>query len=92
MIKKLLTSLKMLGALEVLDHLDNLKERDQFLAALLQAEIDYRDQRANTRRLSQAKFPTEKEWRDIDHALNPSIDFSKIENLGNGLFIQKKEN
>lgn len=92
MIKELLSSLRMTGALEVVDHLDDLKERDQFLVALLKAEIEHREQGANKRRLSQAKFPTEKEWRDIDQSLNPSIDFSKIENLNNGLFLQKKEN
>ncbi len=92
MIKDLLSSLKMSGALEVIDHLCDLKERDQFLIALLKAEVEHREQRANKRRLSQAKFPTEKEWRDIDRSLNPSIDFSKIENLSNGLFIQQKEN
>ena len=32
MIKELLTSLKMVGALEILNHVDYLKERDQFLS------------------------------------------------------------
>lgn len=92
MIKELLTSLKMKGALEAIDQLDSLKERDPFLTALLKAEIDHKEQRANKRRLSQAKFPTEKEWRDINRDLNPSIDFSRIESLNNGRFIQKREN
>ena len=92
MIKELLTSLRMTGSLEILNHIDHLKERNQFLIALLKAEVEHRELRSNKRRLSQAKFPTEKEWRDIDSTLNPSIDFSKIENLSNGLFIQKKEN
>lgn len=92
MIKDLLTSLKMPGALEALKHIDHLKERDPFLIALLKAEIEHKEQRSNKRRLSQAKFPTEKEWRDIDPDLNPTIDFSQVENLNNGFFIQKKEN
>lgn len=92
MIKDLLSSLRMSGALEALDHLQDLKERDQYLIALLKAEIDHREQNANKRRLSQAKFPVEKEWHDLDRALNPTIDFSKIESQGNGLFTQKKEN
>ena len=79
MIKDLLSSLRMSGALEALDHLSDLKERDQYLIALLKAELDHRELNANKRRLSQAKFPIEKEWRDLDRALNPSIDFSKIE-------------
>ena len=31
------------------------------------------------RRLSQAKFPVEKEWVELDRSLNPSIDFKGIE-------------
>jgi DNA replication protein DnaC len=92
MIKDLLTSLKMKGALEVLKDAEHLKGRDEFVAALLKAEIESKELRSNKRRLSQAKFPTEKEWRDLDPTLNPSIEFSKIESLNNGLFIQKKEN
>lgn len=92
MIKDLLTKLKMKGALEALQSLDQLKGRDEFLTALLKSEIEYKELRANKRRLLQGKFPTEKEWRDINPTLNPSIEFSKIESLNNGLFIQKKEN
>jgi len=92
MIKELLTKLNMKGALEVLESIDQIKERNEFLIALLKSEIEYKELRANTRRLVQAKFPTEKEWRDLDPTLNPSIEFSKIEKLNNGLFIQKKEN
>ena len=92
MIKDLLTSLKMKGSLQVLGDIDHLKERDQFLIALLKAEIEDRDTRANKRRLAQAKLPTDKEWRDIDPNINPDIEFSKVEKLGNGLFIQNREN
>lgn len=92
MIKDLLTSLKMKGSLQVLGEVDHLKERDQFLIALLKAEMEDRDTRANKRRLAQAKLPTDKEWRDIDPNINPDIEFSKVEKLGNGLFIQNREN
>lgn len=92
MIKELLTSLKMQGSVEILPKLNHIKERDAFSVGLLKAELEYREQRSSKRRLSQAKFPTEKEWRDLDPSLNPKIEFSKIENLNNGLFIQKKEN
>lgn len=92
MIKTLLTNLKMMGALEALEDSDAIKDREQFLIALLQAELEKREERSNKRRLSQAKFPTDKEWRDIDQSLNPTIEFSKIEALGKGRFIQKKEN
>ena len=92
MIKELLASLKMHGAIECLSQIMHIKRRDQFLIALLKSEIEYREVRSNKRRLSLAKFPTEKEWRDIDPTINPSIDFSEIERLGNGFFIQEKEN
>ncbi len=92
MIKELLTSLKMKGALQIIGDIDHLKERDQFLIALLKAEIEDRNTRANKRRIAQAKLPTDKEWRDIDPNINPEIEFSKVEKLGNGLFIQNKEN
>lgn len=42
MINELLTSLKMKGALQVLKEIDHLKSRDQFLIALLKAELDER--------------------------------------------------
>lgn len=92
MINELLTSLKMKGALQVLKEIDHLKDRDQFLIALLKAELEDREDRANKRRLSQAKLPTTKEWRDINPELNPEIEFSKVEKLSNGLFIQNREN
>lgn len=92
MIKELLSSLKMQGAIDVFQDIDHLKDRDQFLTALLQAEVKDRQTRASKRRISQAKLPTNKEWRDIDPELNPEVDFAKIEKLGNGNFIQKKEN
>ena len=82
----------MKGSLQVLGEIDHLKERDQFLIALLKAEMEDRDTRANKRRLAQAKLPTDKEWRDIDPNINPDIEFSKVEKLGNGLFIQNMEN
>ena len=75
MINELLTSLKMKGALQVLKEIDQLKDRNQFLIALLKAELEEREDRANKRRLSQAKLSTTKEWK-----------------LGNGLFIQNREN
>lgn len=53
MIKDLLTKLKMKGALEALQSLDQLKGRDEFLTALLKSEIEYKELRANKRRLLQ---------------------------------------
>lgn len=92
MIEDLLIALKMKGALEALGRLQELKERDQFLTALLKAEVEDRELRSNKRRLLQAKFPTEKEWVDIDTSFNASIDFKKVEELKRGDFLLKKEN
>lgn len=92
MIKDLLTTLKMKGAIGVLGEIEHLKDRDQFLITLLQAEVEDRKSRANKRRLSQANLPTDKEWRDINPELNPEIEFSKVEQLGDGLFIRNREN
>lgn len=90
--EQLLTHLKMKGALEALPHLEHLKERDPYLNALLQAELHQRETRATKRRLSQAKFPTEKEWIDLDPSLNPKINFEAVKQLSDGRFIEKKEN
>lgn len=79
-------------ALQILGDIDHLKERDQFLIALLKAEIEDRNTRANKRRIAQAKLSTDKEWRDIDPNINSEIESSKIEKLGSGLFIRNKEN
>jgi len=92
MIKDLLKTLKMNGAIEALPSLEKVKDKIQFLTGLLQSEIEYRDIRLVKRRLSQAKFPVEKEWCDIDQDLNPNIDFSLIMSLGDGEFINKRRN
>jgi DNA replication protein DnaC len=42
--------------------------------------------------LSQAKFPVEKEWVELDRSLNPSIDFEGIERLFDAEFIRQRRN
>ena len=54
--------------------------------------MQYRRERALKRRLSQAKFPVEKEWVELDRSLNPSIDFDGIETLLDGEFIKQRRN
>ena len=92
MIKNLLESLKMKGALEALDRLRETTDRDCFVIALLQAEYEEREMRANKRRLANAKFPVDKEWSDIDSSLNPEIGFSDVQALGTSDFVAKREN
>lgn len=92
MILELLQKLKMQGAVAVFPGLEDTKEGSQLLIGLLQAEVAYRENRASKRRLSQAKFPIEKEWTDIDKELNPQIDFSKLEVLDENQLILKRNN
>ncbi len=94
MVKELLTSLNLQGALEALPSLESIEgvTKETFVISLLQAESEYRERRRAKRRLSQAKFPTDKEWSDIDEKLNPSINFSKVKGLGSGEFVGFKKN
>lgn len=92
MIKDLLEALKMRGALEALDRLEAITDRDSFLTALLQAEFEDREMRATKRRLANARFPVDKEWSDIDTSLNPEIGFREVQALVNSDFVAKHEN
>lgn len=92
MLKKTLVSLKMNGALNALEDLSKIKDKDMFVQALLQAECDYRHQRKLERGLKSASFPIDKAWNEIDQTLNPEIDFKSVQALGKGEFIHKKEN
>lgn len=92
MLKKALTSLRMTGALSALENLSKIQNKDEFATALLQAECDYRHQKALERGLKAAAFPIDKVWDEIDPTLNPAIDFGSVQSLGSGEFIQRKEN
>ena len=92
MIEDLLKKLKMRGALSALQSLEDIRDKDQFMIGLLQAEAIHRENQAAKRRLSQAKFPIEKEWSDIDKELNPSIDFKALETIGEDHLINKHSN
>jgi len=92
MIRDLLTKLKMRGALEAIQSLQEIKDKDQFLIGLLQSEAIYRENQAAKRRLSHAKFPIDKEWSDINKELNPSIDFSSLEGIDERNLVVKRNN
>tara|TARA_Y100000031_G_C8122639_1_gene338968 strand:+ start:46 stop:777 length:732 start_codon:yes stop_codon:yes gene_type:complete len=92
MIKDLLTSLKMFGAIEILESLVEIKDREAFVVQLLQSEIHHREKRAAKRRLSSAKFPVDKEWSDIDPSLNTGVEFDAVRELGDGSFIEARQN
>lgn len=92
MLKKALVSLRMTGALNALENISGVKNRDDFATALLQAECDYRHQKKLEKGLKAASFPVDKVWNEIDPELNPKIDFKSVQALGSGEFIYKKEN
>jgi len=70
MLKELLLSLRMKGALNSLETVSKIKGKDEFARALLQAECDYRHQQALERGIKKASFPIDKTWNEIDHTLN----------------------
>lgn len=92
MLKKLLTDLKMHGALEAMKTVCHTKGKEDFTISILQAERDYRHQRALAKRMNKATFPIDKEWSEIDPSLNPGINFKAVQALGDGGFVRKKEN
>jgi len=93
MLIELLKELKMKGALESLEKLQaTITDRDEFAKQVLLSELEFKQDRALKRRLSQAKFPFVKEWSEIDRSLNPQIEFNKIEKYFDGDFIEKQEN
>jgi DNA replication protein DnaC len=92
MLRKILAELKMKGALQAMENVCKIEGKEEFTLALLQAECDYRHQRALERRLNTAKFPTNKGWDEIDPKLNPKINFKEVQGLGSCEFITKKEN
>jgi DNA replication protein DnaC len=92
MLRKLLTDLRMYGALEAMETICSIKKKEEFALAILQAEFTHRQQKAQTLRMKKAKFPIDKEWSDIDPSLNPGINFKDVQALGNGEFVRNKEN
>jgi DNA replication protein DnaC len=92
MLKDLLLSLRMFGALESLEAFARLESKEEYVAAILKAELEHRQLRQEKKRLKRASFPSEKEWAEIDKKLNPEIDFESVKALGNGDFVRRKEN
>lgn len=92
MLKQLLIHLKMEGALRALESLNKIEKKIEFATALLQAEYEHKQQILLGRRLKRASFAVDKEWDEIDSSLNPKIDFKSVQALGNGEFLDKKEN
>ena len=92
MIKEYLLSLRMHGALDALEVISRIKDKEEYVLALLKAEQEHREQKKMAVRVSSATFPSDKEWNEIDPSLNPKIEFSKVKAHGDGEFVRKKEN
>ena len=93
MLNNLLLELNMHGAIAAYEKLNQpATDKELLMIRLLEAELQHRKNKAMKRRLQQAKFPVEKEWVEIDPALNPKIDFRRIEKLFDGNFLEVKQN
>jgi DNA replication protein DnaC len=64
---------------------------EDFLAALLQDELDLRKGRLVNRRLKAARFPFMKSLRDFDFTFNPSVKKQQLLELSGCRFIVKSE-
>lgn len=63
----------------------------EFLQLLVQDEIERREAKKLTLRLSRASFEEEKTIEGFDFTFNPKLNTKLIRDLGNGAFIEKKE-
>lgn len=84
--RNLMADMKLLGMLAAFDRVVTDATRDQvsyteFLDALLQAEIDYRGERAAQRRLKAAKLPIRVSLDDFDYTASRSITKVQIREL-----------
>lgn len=91
-----LKTLRLGGFIESLDL--RLKQAEQedldylsFLQLMVQDEIERRQARKLTQRLSRASFEEQKTLEDFDFSFNPKIKRSLVRNLSRCLFIEKKE-
>lgn len=95
-IAKQLKTLCLGGFLETLDlRLGQAHEEEfdylTFLQLMLQDEIERREAKKLTQRLSRASFEQEKTIEGFDFSFNPKIKRSLVKNLATCIFIEKKE-
>jgi DNA replication protein DnaC len=62
-----------------------------YLEALLQAELEERDQRLIERRLREARLPRMKSLEEFDFARNPKVSVQQIHELARGDYIARAE-
>jgi len=64
----------------------------EFLARLLEAEVDARTERSTTTRIRLARFPFQKTLADFDFSFQPSLDPKKLKDVAKLRFIEQGEN
>ena len=65
---------------------------EQYLHALVELEVQSRENNAKTQRIRQAKFPTPKTLEQFEFSAVPSLNKPLILKLAQGEYIQKAEN
>lgn len=65
---------------------------EEYLLALLEVEVQTRDENQKQRRLKQAAFPVQKTLDTYDFSLMPSLNRNRFLTLAKGEFVDKKEN
>jgi DNA replication protein DnaC len=63
-----------------------------YLLALLETELQTREENQRQRRLKQASFPIQKTLDTYDFSLMPSLNRNRFITLAKGEFVEKKEN
>lgn len=91
-----LKTLRLGGLLETLEiRVKQAEEQEldyiSFLQLMVQDEIERREAKKLTQRLSRASFEEQKIIEDFDFSFNPKIKRSLVRDLGTCLFIDKKE-
>jgi len=65
---------------------------EEYLLALLETELQTREENQRQRRLKQAAFPVQKTLDTYDFSLMPSLNRNRFITLAKGEFVEKKEN
>ena len=64
----------------------------EFLSALIEGELQSRENKNFQKRIKAARFPLEKTLEEFDFDFQPSLDVKLIKTLANCQYIEKKEN
>ncbi len=92
-IEENLISLKMFGSLNFYKN-NSCEQNDLelYISSLLKAEIERRKSNSIKKRLRFASFTIDREWEQINHKINPDINFKKIQQYSDGNFIKTNKN